>query len=327
MTCAPILTTCLIDLKMMCLRNIWGCGAFLTLFLLTPCPANSARVCPVDHEVYPDNANFCGKHGKALVNRKAPAAHQNRLTLAEITEMKKTGIGSRKLKNIVLERGVDFILSAEEADDLKAIGADEVLISAITGACARRSRKTGGLCIRTSPPEADVIINDRYAGKTPHVMDRMTPGTIRLKLTKRESFEDHEQTVEIEPNKTGIINVQLRESASPVGALGDSQPPKRPAPETRAGSSMESSFSPAGDSKGIVRIDSEPRGAKIYLDQNYIGTTPAEIMYASGKYTLFLVLDNYGCSEERSIDIYPGRNRPISMRINAMKTRKEGGME
>lgn len=75
---------------------------------------------------------------------------------------------------------------------------------------------------------------------------------------------------------------------------------------------VRNSSQPQPPSQATLSVDSDPRGAEVYLDGRYQGTTPLRVGSQPGRRTLRLELDGYR-AWERTLSLSPGE----TMRIDA----------
>ncbi len=82
-------------------------------------------------------------------------------------------------------------------------------------------------------------------------------------------------------------------------SAASSHPPKLPP----ASSLMSAASAPQTDNGfGVTEITSDPDGAEVFLDDNFVGTTPATLRIAAGPHTLILKSANHN-DWNRSISI------------------------
>jgi len=115
--------------------------------------------------------------------------------------------------------------------------------------------KLGVLSVMTTPAKADIYLNNELQGQSPKFVNNLIIGTYTLKLQKQ-GFALTEKQVEITENQTTTIN------------------------ETLA-SAIE------------VKITSNPAGAKLYIDGQYIGITPQSVSLSFEEHSLKLEKDKY----------------------------------
>jgi len=94
-------------------------------------------------------------------------------------------------------------------------------------------------------------------------------------------------------------------SSSPSTTLPTSSQPLQPQEPTES----------AGDERGIISITTDPPGAKVFIDGEYKGQTPAEISLATGTYQLFLQRQLYEPYNE-SLMIEKGQAKTLNIRLS-----------
>ncbi len=112
------------------------------------------------------------------------------------------------------------------------------------------------LNIFSTPSFADVYINGVYKGKTPLSITDLSSGSYSVRVTLS-GYEDYSETVYLNPGDVKQLNVTLKPISSEVN------------------------------------VDSQPRGARVYVDGKYQGTTPITLYLGEGRYTLTLSLEGY----------------------------------
>jgi len=85
--------------------------------------------------------------------------------------------------------------------------------------------------------------------------------------------------------------------------------PSSPPPQPQA--STES----ARDEQGIINIATDPPGAKIFIDGEFKGQTPAEVSLTTGTYQLFLQRQLYEPYKE-SVNIEKGQTKTLNIRLS-----------
>ncbi len=130
--------------------------------------------------------------------------------------------------------------------------------------------------ILSVPPGANVYINGTYEGVTPLTLN-LTPGTYEVKLIKK-GYENYTTTVTINPGQTTVINAQLT-----------------PQPAS-------------------LTINSNPSGAKVYVDGDYRGTTPLTLNLTPGTHSIKLTKQDYQ-DYTTTITLNPGESKTISVTL------------
>ena len=120
---------------------------------------------------------------------------------------------------------------------------------------AIKNDKTG-MQIDSQPPNAEVFVNGEFRGTTPLQVWNLPPGKHRIKIAKVEGHKDYFAEIELLPRQTWKQTITLKKND------------ERMMP---------------------VQVRIEPTTAKIYLDDCYIGESPAEFLAPVGKHRLKLV--------------------------------------
>jgi len=137
----------------------------------------------------------------------------------------------------------------------------------------------GNLNIDSSPRQAQVFVDGDFVGYTP--TDYGThPGRHDIRITK-DGYEAFQTSVNLRPGDTQSINANLR----PVRQTGS------------------------------VSFDSNPRGANVYLDGNFVGSTPIGRMNVdSGSHTVRFSLGGYQDAHV-SFNLGNGESRQINVSL------------
>jgi hypothetical protein len=130
----------------------------------------------------------------------------------------------------------------------------------------------GWVTIQASPPTVNVYFDLAYKGQTDSkgsfVIQGVAPGTHTLRLSQS-GYNDYSTTVTVYSNAQTYISAVLTQQ----GAV----PTSTPVP-----------------GYGMLAVSSTPAGASIYVDNAYMGYTPATLnSVQSGPHTVMLALDGY----------------------------------
>lgn len=99
---------------------------------------------------------------------------------------------------------------------------------------------TGSLSIRSSQPGARVLIDGEVLGEAPRSLDDLAPGRYRVRVEK-EGFQPYEREVQIRAGRASEIVADLQQMLA------------------------------------SLRVESDIPGASVFLDREYLGTTPVEV--------------------------------------------------
>ncbi|GBF36882.1 DUF5711 family protein [Methanofervidicoccus abyssi] len=142
---------------------------------------------------------------------------------------------------------------------------------------------TGSLYVDSNPTGAKIYINGSYKGTTPKTITGLSPGEYTITL-KKDGYKDYTEIVYISPGDSKRVYVNLK----PI--------------------------------TGSLYVDSNPTGAKIYINGSYKGTTPKTITGLSpGEYTITLKKDGYKDYTE-IVYISPGLSKTVNAKLEAIPT-------
>jgi len=215
--------------------------------------------------------------------------------------------------------------------------------------------KFGYLTVYSSPSDAEVYVDGDYVGKTPLEDYKLSTGDHSV-VVKKNDYQDYRTTVTIEPGKTTKVEATLSEvpatlevSSDPSGAdvYVDSfykgttpltiqlSPGSHTVRITKGDYEVYTTtvtLSP-GETKsisatlkpayGYLNVESDPSGAKVYVDGDYVGTTPLEDYKLSpGEHTLRITKDGY---EEytKTVTVEAGKSVSVSAGLVAVQTTHE----
>ncbi|MFH1211405.1 MAG: PEGA domain-containing protein [Candidatus Woesearchaeota archaeon] len=132
---------------------------------------------------------------------------------------------------------------------------------------------TGSLTVKTVPEEAEVFLDNEYKGLSNIVIDNIEPGRHTLKLVK-EGYEEKEEVIKTAAGEEKAYRWEFIKLTAETAALD---------------------------------VDSNPRGATIYLNDDASGVTPKVFELDPGFYDVRLELDGY-YPEENTIEMIAGED-------------------
>ncbi len=212
--------------------------------------------------------------------------------------------------------------------------------------------KFGYLMVYSTPTNAEVYVDGDYVGKTPLKGYKLSTGTHTIKLV-RDGYEDYVKTVNINPGETTKIEATLSEAkamlkitSDPSGAgvyvdgdyKGTTPLTISLSPGTHSVRLSKSDYEDyttsvtlnPGESKtisatltptfGYLSIDSTPQGAKVYIDDSYVGDTPlTDYKLSTGEHTVKVVKNGY---EEftKTVTVNPGAEASVTASLVAIIT-------
>jgi hypothetical protein len=137
----------------------------------------------------------------------------------------------------------------------------------------------GSLSVLTTPPEADIIINNQNKGKSPKIINDLIIGNYEITL-KKEGFATVKTQAEIKENERATVNENL------------------------------SNFTE-------VRISSNPSGANFTINKKYEGSTPKTLTLPFGENTIRLEKTGYQTLEQKFTITEQQREYPFTMLSDA----------
>jgi hypothetical protein len=177
--------------------------------------------------------------GQAGPDRKVapPAKHEDSFlsgapfTFEQVVKLSsQDAIPIRRRKEAIQERGIDFALTAEMLQKLKAAGVSSELVDLIKNKAKSSAPATvvaaaprqGNIAITCSPGECEVALNHKALGSTKDgalEMDRLTPGKWTVDVQK-EGYVGYQVSVNVLPDKTESLNVVLEPTRATQEAFG-----------------------------------------------------------------------------------------------------------
>jgi hypothetical protein len=157
-------------------------------------------------------------------------------------------------------------------------------IVAVTGLVFAQTRTS--LTIQSNQTGAQVYLNDALLGYTsPNFSALVTPGSYVVRVVK-EGFAEFKSTVVVGTSPVTIV-------ATLGGSPGKPPSPKPPAPPVVQ--------------KHSLNVDSNMRGAQVYINGSFSGVTPYSAQLLPGTYTVMVRMDGY--EDFSSIVKLTGTNR------------------
>jgi hypothetical protein len=150
---------------------------------------------------------------------------------------------------------------------------------------------SGRLLVRSTPAGARVFVDGRERGETPATIRDLAPGTHQVRIT-RDGYATEERRLAITSARPGpTLSVVLKRTA--------------PAPSPAASAA-------AGTSVGTLTVLSRPDGARVYLDDRLVGTTPLTLpQVGAGQHAVRLEREGYR-SWSSSIRVAGGQRERVA---------------
>jgi len=119
-----------------------------------------------------------------------------------------------------------------------------------------RLKRTGSISIISDPSDAEINLDAVTVGRTPAIIQSVSVGQRKLTLFK-DGYEDYITDIKIEPNKMYSVKAMLKQQT------------------------------------GVLKIETDPSGADIYVDGYKKGSSPLELSLVVGTYEVKAKKDNY----------------------------------
>ena len=205
--------------------------------------------------------------------------------------------------------------------------------------------KNGSIKIECTPPNADIYLNGEKAGTTPDTLLSIVPGQHEVEV-KMDGYETWSENVDVETDKEAVLMVALKLStgslsikSNPAKAkiflngegvgtlpktLTDLKPGRYSVEVRLAGYEVwsetvdiEADLEKTLDAElqvktGSINIESKPPEAKVYLDGEEVGTTPATLMsVAPGTHEVEVRMEGYDVWSE-SVEVEVDKERALT---------------
>ncbi len=124
-------------------------------------------------------------------------------------------------------------------------------------------KKTGSIMVKSKPSSATIVLDGDSIGITPAIIRQIFPGKYEVEV-KTDGYDTWKQMVNVVANKETSLNAVLQ------------------------------------GKNGSIVVESDPVNARIYVDNDYIGVTPAEIcQVVPGTYEVKVMLEGYDIWKKR----------------------------
>ncbi len=139
---------------------------------------------------------------------------------------------------------------------------------------AAAAARSGTLVVQSTPSGAGVTINGKWSGRTPLTRRALSFGdyTVLLILPGYQSKPEQVSLSADAASRTLAVQLQKEapRAAPPVAA-------PRPAPAAAAPAATRPAPETSATALGVLEIDSRPTGARVFVDDRAVGTTPVRI--------------------------------------------------
>lgn len=285
----------------------------------------------------PDSTLYAEIENKALVSSQQPV-FKNRLNSISKKNNDSSKVSMEKSATNILNEAV--LKGKNENQTSQKFQIVENNVNIMSGG-------DGFIFIESIPEKVSVIIEGRELGKTPVTLRVNPPGIYKVVL-KSKNYETWAKTVHVYPSEVTKINAKLDVGNSTLTILSDPQMANiRIDGDLRGKTPLTVKSITAGthqiyiskDNKeyegaveilseenkvinvtlrvlrALVRVDSEPKGANIYIDGIHFGQTPAELKDVKiGSHQIVIVQGN-NLAFVDSVQIYPEKENSIFAKL------------
>jgi eukaryotic-like serine/threonine-protein kinase len=140
----------------------------------------------------------------------------------------------------------------------------------------------GRVLVRSTPAGANVFVDGRDAGVTPVAVRDLAPGAHRIRIVL-DGYAPAEERIVVTASRPAQSIIGPLAAARAVASLGSQS--RTPAPSTPA---------TMGRFTGILLVESRPAGARVFLDNTPVGTTPLVLnTVRAGEHAVRMERDGY----------------------------------
>ncbi|MBI1983750.1 MAG: PEGA domain-containing protein [Acidobacteria bacterium] len=180
------------------------------------------------------------------------------LSKSQVIELLENSVPSARIADLASQYGIAFELTSQAENELREAGATDELLKSLREIAAKATAATPPapepvtapspvppvLLIETSPPGAEVYIDEERAGKTSPEgklkVSNLPPGQYRLRASL-EGHQDYSRDVDLSAGQTTVVAVALvaekpspAETPAPTSAPAQATGPAQPAVDIRA---------------------------------------------------------------------------------------------
>jgi hypothetical protein len=202
-------------------------------------------------------------------------------------------VSKKKVLMTIEENGVKFPKTKAYLEKLKRVGVDEAILAAIEKEWQRDGRV---LIVETVPAGASIRLDGEEMGQTPLEVEGLKAKkySVRVELGGYEPVDHEISLTEGIGRKLTISLVKSSgESSSPAALPTPS--PASPVPALTPGPSE------GPPQMCSVFVNTQPGGAKIYIDGKHYGTSPKYVELPPGEHSIVMVKEFYRPAEKKVI--------------------------
>lgn len=128
-----------------------------------------------------------------------------------------------------------------------------------------------------------VFINEKLAGETPLTILDISAGSYKLEI-KRPGYQSYSRNITIMSSRGKNQNIKINAVLKPGNSIAQENPQVINHYETVIVQDSDNNYSRRPSRRtGQMTINSYPRGARVYMDGDFIGYTPIEVSGRAGR--------------------------------------------
>lgn len=210
------------------------------------------------------------------------------VSLEYVVNLLKSNVSKKRVLMTVEENGIKFPKTKNIIENLKTMGADEIVLAAIEKEWQKDDRI---LIIETVPIGATIYLDGEKVGEAPLEIGGLKPRKYSARVEK-EGYKPVDHEISLAEGMGRKLKISLLESNGETSSSGLPIPPGASPPPTpmKAPLKMCSLF-----------VNTHPVGAKIYVNGKHYGTSPKYIELLPGEYSIVLVKEYYNPTERRIV--------------------------
>ena len=218
------------------------------------------------------------------------------LSLEEMGELLQRNISKKKVLMTIEENGVKFPKTKANLEKLKKKGVDETVMAAIEKEWKKDGRV---LIVETIPTGASILLDGEGMGETPLEVEGLKAKKYSVKAELR-GYEPVDHEISLTEGIGRKLTISLVKSSSETPS-----PPSTPVTPTPSPPSPASTPSPepsGGPPKMCsIFVNTQPTGAKIYVNGKHYGTTPKYVELSPGEHSIVMVKEFYRPAEKKIV--------------------------
>lgn len=249
------------------------------------------------------------------------------LSLEDIGSLLRSNISKKRVVITIEENGIKFPKTKNNLEHLKKSGADEVVLGAIEKEWKKDERI---LIVETVPAGSTIYLDQEKVGETPIEIEGLKPRKYSVRIEK-EGYERVDHEISLTEGIGRKLTISLVRSSSEIPSPAPSTPsPLRPAPVPEpALPPTPTPTTPPVPTPPLtegppqmcsVFVNTQPAGAKIYIDGKHYGTSPKYVELHPGEHSIVMVKEFYRPAEKKIICRGEEKDLPpIDQRLDPMR--------